>query len=70
VSLVPAYPSVPSSHTAAIKWEGQSGQDIWAFEALGKKEGGFFVEFGAGDGVKLFKCLLCTYFHSIWNRWF
>ena len=31
----------------------QLGQDIWVLEQLGWKQGGFFVEFGATDGVLL-----------------
>uniref|UniRef100_A0A7S2T185 Methyltransferase FkbM domain-containing protein n=1 Tax=Chloropicon primus TaxID=1764295 RepID=A0A7S2T185_9CHLO len=31
----------------------QLGQDVWVYNALGHKRGGYFVELGAGDGIEL-----------------
>ena len=42
---------------SAVKWEplsqAQLFQDLWVIYEKSSKEGGFFVEFGAADGVKL-----------------
>ncbi|WZN67016.1 Methyltransf_21 domain-containing protein [Chloropicon roscoffensis] len=37
----------------AVKSHSQLGQDVWVYNALGHKRGGFFVELGAGDGIEL-----------------
>ena len=36
----------------AIEWTSQIGQDEFAFNALGQKTNGYFLEIGAFDGVK------------------
>ena len=36
----------------AIEWTSQIGQDEFAFNALGQKQNGYFLEIGAFDGVK------------------
>jgi FkbM family methyltransferase len=35
-----------------IEWTSQIGQDKFAFEALGEKRNGYFLEIGAYDGIK------------------
>lgn len=42
----------------------QLGQDVFAFLASGKKTEGYFVEFGAGDGVHLSNTLMLERLHG------
>jgi len=43
----PAKPAVPGD-----SWYSQEGQDRWVWETLGRPAAGYFVEAGAGDGVR------------------
>lgn len=43
----------PNSADLKNRSMAQLGQDLWALETCGHKRGGFFVEFGATDGVTL-----------------
>ena len=46
-------PAVMANQEEAVKSHSQLGQDVWVYNALGHKRGGFFVELGAGDGIEL-----------------
>ncbi|WP_094511857.1 FkbM family methyltransferase [Synechococcus sp. MW101C3] len=53
----PAKPSPSEGSSERDRWlsksRSQLGQDLWVLEQLGWKRGGYFVEFGATDGVLL-----------------
>jgi len=55
-SLVPEAPA-QASGAGSERWQSlsrsQLGQDLWVLEQLKWKQGGYFVEFGATDGVLL-----------------
>ena len=50
-------PQTPAQVEGPQRWQSlsrsQLGQDLWVLEQLGWKQGGYFVEFGATDGVLL-----------------
>ncbi|MCP9880849.1 FkbM family methyltransferase [Cyanobium sp. A1C-AMD] len=50
-------PQAPAQDEGPQRWQSlsrsQLGQDLWVLEQLGWKQGGYFVEFGATDGVLL-----------------
>ena len=50
-------PQAPAQDEGPQPWQSlsrsQLGQDLWVLEQLGWKQGGYFVEFGATDGVLL-----------------
>ncbi len=50
-------PGMAGDGAAPASWRSQSlsqlGQDLWVLEQTGMKRGGFFVEFGATDGIIL-----------------
>lgn len=50
-------PQAPAQDEGPQRWQrlsrSQLGQDLWVLEQLGWKRGGYFVEFGATDGVLL-----------------
>ena len=50
-------PQAPAQDEGPHRWQSlsrsQLGQDPWVLEQLGWKQGGYFVEFGATDGVLL-----------------
>ena len=50
-------PQVPDQVEGTQRWQSlsrsQLGQDLWVLEQFGWKQGGYFVEFGATDGVLL-----------------
>jgi FkbM family methyltransferase len=52
-----AIPATPAGGKGREKWQclsrSQLGQDLWVLEQLNWKPGGYFVEFGATDGVLL-----------------
>jgi FkbM family methyltransferase len=52
-----AAPATPAGDKGREQWQSvsrsQLGQDLWVLEQLNWKQGGYFVEFGATDGVLL-----------------
>lgn len=51
-------PESPGAEALAVLSSAQLGQDLWVLERTGHKRGGFFVEFGATDGVLLSNTLM------------
>lgn len=56
--LLPIDPAVGASRDLDSRTVSQLGQDLWVLKQTDHKEGGFFVEFGATDGVLLSNTLL------------
>lgn len=48
-----ATPAISADERAKGQSVSQLGQDLWVLERTGQKWGGFFVEFGATDGITL-----------------
>ncbi|PCH75566.1 MAG: hypothetical protein COC12_00010 [Rhodobacteraceae bacterium] len=51
--LLPVDSALPETPDLESRATSQLGQDLWVLEQTGHKQGGFFVEFGATDGVLL-----------------
>lgn len=56
----------PQGRNAVSQSYSQLGQDTWVLEKLGFKKGGYFVEFGATDGILLSNSYLLEK-HYEWN---
>jgi len=56
---------IPTPDTLRALSTSQLGQDLWVLERSGHKRGGYFIEFGATDGVRLSN----TFLLERWMGW-